>query len=181
MCTVFQGKLNTLDEVGGFTLTVFTQNLDGHDFGTWGDTCLSACRALPRQDACGMGAVTIVVHRVVVLIIDVIAVVRELAAAVPHAVGNVDMVVVDTCVDVADDDAVARIARATVVPNRRRVDFVDMPSVVPCVDGTSHLVVRDHLTHLVRDNHGNILALSELCDDFGTGRAAEAVERPEGF
>ena len=81
----------------------------------------------------------------------------------------------------ADDDTVARIARAVVVPNCRRVDFVDMPSIVPCVYGTNRFVVRNHLTHLIRDNHGNILALSELCDDFGTGRAAEAVERPEGF
>ena len=177
---MLQGKLNTLDEVGGFTLTVFSQNLDGHDFGSRGDARLGTCHALSCQDASGVCAVTIVVHRIVVLIENVIAVVRELAAAVPHAVGNIDMVVVDTRVDVADDDTVARIARAVVVPNRRRIDFVDMPSIVSC-GRANFLVLRNHRAHLVGDNHGDIFALSELCDDVFAGRAAEAVERPEGF
>ena len=120
---MFQSKFNTLDEVGRFTLAVFAQNLDGHDLGAWGNARLCACGALSRHDASSVCAVTIVVHGVVVLIEDVIAVVRELAAAVPHTVGDVDVVVVDARVDVADDDAVARIARAVVVPNRWRVDL----------------------------------------------------------
>ena len=123
-----------------------------------------------------MGAVTLVVHGVKVLIENVIAVVRKLAAAVPHAVGNVDMVVVDARVDEADDDAVARVAHAVVVPNRRRVDFVDMPGIGSCVSRATHLILRNHLTHLVGDNHGNVLALSKLCDDLAASRAAEAVE-----
>lgn len=178
---MFQGKLNTLDEVGGFALTVFTQYLDRHDLGAWGDARLGACRALPRQDASGMGAVSVVVHGVVVLIENVIAVVRELTATVPHAIGDVDVVVVDARVDVADDDAVARVARTVVVPNRRCVDLVDMPGVGSCVGRATHLVLRNHLTHFVGDNHGNVLALSKLGKDYGTGRTAEAVERPEGF
>ena len=162
VCTVFQGKLDTLYEVGGFALTVFTQNLDGHDFGSRCYARLGACRALSRQDASGMGAVTVVVHGVVVLIEDVVAVVREGAAAVPHAVGDVNVVVVDARVDVADDDAVARIARAVVAPHRRRVDLVDMPGVGFCGARTSFFVVRNHGAHLVGDNHGNIFALSQL-------------------
>lgn len=178
--TVFQSKLNALDEVGGFAFSIFAQNLDGHDFGSRGDTRLGASRALTRQNASGVCAVTLVVHGVKVLIENIIAVVGELAAAVPHAVGNVDVVVVDARVDEADDDAVARVARAAVVPNRRRVDFVHMPGVVSC-GRANLLVLGNHRAHFVRDNHGNILTLGKLCNDFGIGRATEAVERPEGF
>ena len=115
--TMFQGKFNTLDKMCRFAITLCTQNLDSHDFGTWSDTCLRASIALTRDDSGGMRAMTLVVHGVVVLVENVIAVVRELAASVPHAVGDVDMVVVDASVDESDDDAVACIASAVIVPH----------------------------------------------------------------
>ena len=174
--TMFQSKLNAFDEVGGIALSIFAQNLDGHNLGTWGNARLSACRSLSRQNASSMGAMSMVVHGVVVMVENIIAVMRKFTAAIPHAVGNVDMIIVDTRIDETNYDAVARIACAIVVPNCRRVDHVNMPSIGFCGGGGDFLVLRNHLAHLIGDNHGNILAFSQLCDDFFAGQATEAVE-----
>ena len=54
-----------------------------------------------------MGAVLKVIHRVVVVVEDIVAMMRELRATVPKVVGKVEMVVVDTRVDDGHHHALA--------------------------------------------------------------------------
>lgn len=57
-----------------------------------------------------MGAVALVVHRVIVVIDDIVAVMREGRTPVPKMVRQVKMVVVDTGIDNRHHDAFAAIS-----------------------------------------------------------------------
>ena len=158
---VLQGKLDTTDKLGVATLSLGTHHLDGHDFGTRGDTRLGASRALTCHDASAVASMAVVVHGVVVVVDDIVAVVRIFIATIPHAVGNVDVVVVHACVEDGDDHVLASEACAFIIPNRRRVDFVDVPSDVFGRDGMWLLCFGDHQAHLVGTDPSHILALGK--------------------
>ena len=128
-----------------------------------------------------MGAVAVVVYRVVVVVDEIPAVIRKFRTSIPHVVGDVGMIVVHARVDDGNDDAFTGIAQ---VPNRRGFDFCDIP-----------LVVGSPVTH---DRIVVFFAISEedfllFCDISHVGafryglnhvfcrRTADAVKNPERF
>ena len=107
--------------------------------------------------------------------------IRELTAAVPHAIGDVNVVVIDARVDESNDNAIAGITRTIIIPNGRCVDFVNMPCIGFCSGRVRFFVNGHHRTHLIWDNQGNIFAFSELRNDFVACCTTKAIERPECF
>ena len=177
--TMRKGKLHTFNQLCIRAFAFGTQHLEGHNLSSWSHTGLCARIALTRHNAGGVRAVSVVIHRVVILIIDVVAMMRELAAAIPHAVDDVDMVVVDARVDKGHHNAVTRIARSIVVPHGRRVHLFDMPCQFFGCHRARPLPLGNHGPFLVQDNPCHIATLGQLTDDLGIGLAAKAIERPE--
>ena len=106
-----------------------------------------------------MGSVAKVIHRVVVVVDHIAAVMRPVRTAVPHASGNVNVVIVNTGVDDGNNNAAAIVACATIiVPDSWGVHLVDMPSVVLGIHGISLSKVGDHLSWLVTIDIVNVAA-----------------------
>ena len=175
-----QGKLDAFDDLRVTTVTGFIHDFDSHDLGSRGDACLDARVALSGNDTGAVGAVHIVVHGVVVVVDDVVAVVWELRTAVPHAACNVNVVVVDSGVENGNDNTVPVVTcRAIVTPHCRGVDFVHVPGVVPGFDWLGFTHLRKHGTELVLIYVSHVATGFDELDGFVGGHAGKGVDSPE--
>ena len=126
-----QGELNAFNDLCVTAIAGLVHDLHRHNLGSRGDTRLGSCVALSGHDAGTVGAMHVIIHRVVVVVDDIIAVMRELRTSIPHAARNVNVVVVHTRIEYGYDDTIASIScRAVVVPHSRSVHFVHMPGIV---------------------------------------------------
>ena len=178
---VCQGKFDAFEELFIAAITSLVHDFDGHDFGTWGDARLGAGIPLSGHDTGAMASVSVVVHGVVVVVDDIIAVVGVLGTAIPHAFLKIDMVVVHACVEDGHDDPVAGIACAFIVPYRRGVHLVHMPTRVLRSDFSGRFIVWNPLAKHVVIHVSDLVACLKLTDGLVGRLAGETVENPEGF
>ena len=73
--------------------------LDAHDLRIGSHTGLRACRSVASHGTSTVCAVSHVVHRVIIVVAHIVAVMRKRLAAVPKVIGQVQMVVVDACIN----------------------------------------------------------------------------------
>ena len=90
-----QGELHGFKELFVRAVAFVVHHLDCHELGVRGDTRHRTSDALSRDDTRTVRAMAVVIHRVVVVVDCVIAVMGTLRTAVPHAGGDVEVVVVD--------------------------------------------------------------------------------------
>ena len=176
---MFQSKLQTIDNLSVRAIARVVQHPDSHDLSSRSDASLSASVALSCNNTSHMCAMAILIHRVVVIIYAIISVMRKLWTAIPHASGNVDMVVIHSGINDSHNHAIAIIARrAVVAPHRRSINFIHVPSDISCLSDLCFNHIRHHLTHLISINVSHIRTFLQLSDNIFRSVTAEAIERP---
>ena len=102
-----------------------------------------------------MCSVSHVIHRVVVVVVNIIAMMRKLVATVPKMVGQVDMLVIDTRVDDSYHDALSTIAQ---LPNLIGAHLKHIWRNLTCRGGWFDGVVTQAVMLLVETDYGNVIA-----------------------
>ena len=178
--TVLQSELNSGYQLLVAAVSCVIQYPDSHYFGAWSDACLRSGDPLSGNDAGHMGSMTVLIHGVVVVVDDIVAVVWEFGSAVPHAACNVHMVVVHARVDNGHDHTVAVVAcGSVVVPHGRGVHLVNMPGVVTGAHGFGFAKIGKHFSWFVLVDIGYVATGFQLPDGLVGGLAAEGIDTPE--
>ena len=177
VATMPDGPLDTRRNGIGTATALRVQAFDTHQRGIGSHARLRSTVAIAANRTRTVRAVAMVVHGVIVVVINVVAVVREFRSAVPQVLGKVDMVVVDTRVDDGHHDALSRVAQiphlvGTNLGDVRR-DFARVRS------GTSLFAIRDPVTFDGIANHVNVIALRKALDGSLVGLEAQGVGHPE--
>ena len=123
----------------------------------------------------------VVIHRVVVIVYEVPAMVRKFGASIPHIIGNVGMVIVHTTINDGYDDTCSRISQT---PNLVSIHFGDIPLIGRCSslknDIFAFFTISDGYFR-VFCHKLHIGSLGDGIHHFFCHRAADGIDNPKGL
>ena len=176
--TMLNGELHRGDPRRLFANAVVSEGFQDHDGGIGSHAGLCPASTCSANDACHLGAVAVNIIRIVVVVIEIVAVVGVFATAIPKPTGQVLMVEAHTRIDDGDEHALAREAQ---VPYGRHVDLVQkLGNVAVAVFHSGFdLTVGNPLGFFaIGDGLDASLLLKAVDGRFG-GLAADGIHEPE--
>ena len=178
---MLHSELDSFHYITVISTAFVVQHLERHNLCSSSHTCLSAVGAVSSHCSGTMRTMSLVINRVVVFVHEIIAVMREFAAAVPHVVGDVGVVVVHPGVDYSHHHASASVAcRSIISPDIVGIHFRDIPSVAFHWQNRLIIIIfRYHPARLIQINECHIITLCQALDDVIGDFARKTVENPE--
>ena len=178
VAAVLHAPFHAACDVGGTAKAFGINAFDAHQGGVGRHARQRACRAVAKHRTSAVRAVALVVHRVIVAIYDVVAVVRKFLASIPKVVGQIKMVIIDTRIDDGHDDTFARV---TQFPDLVGVHLKDVGGGLPqCGGRCGGLRLRNQVFFMVKANQFNVIALRKVEDNGFRGGKVQRIGRPKG-
>ena len=138
---------------------------------------MRASSAIAQHRSCAMRSVALVVHGVVVVVVNIVAVIRELGAPVPEVVGHVEVVVVDTRIDNGHHNAFAREAHLPHLGGTHLDDILRDFARGRCRLGL--FAIRKPVAFNGIANHLDIITLRQILDSCLVGIQTQCVGHPK--
>ena len=177
VATMLNSPLDTIGDVFGATVTTGVQAFDTHQRGIRRHARLRGTMAVATHRARAVRAVAVVVHRVVVVVINIETMMRKLRSTIPKVLGKVDMVVVDTRVDDGHHDALARVAQ---IPHLVGTHLDDvLRDFARGRSRTCFFAIGDPVAFDGIANHLNVIALRKALNCHLVGLEAQGVGHPK--
>ena len=138
---------------------------------------MCATRAIATQNTCTVRTMTIIVHGVVVMVVNVEAMVRKCVATIPKVVSHVHMTVIDTRIDERHHDTFTLIPQ---VPNLVGTNLKDIRRDFAHGSRlTSHITFRNTIVLHGKADDGNVVTKGYRLNSRLSGIEVQGIGHPQ--
>ena len=176
--TMLQSELHGGHPMGFLANSFVVEGLQRHDGGLWSDARLRTGSSCATNGSSHMRTVSPIIGRVIVVIVEVVAVIGIFRATIPKATGQVGVVKSDARVNDGNQNTCALIA---LFPRLRRIDLQqvlgDFASIA--FRGRRGLIFKNPLGFLAVVNRHDAALLCQVVDGRFVGLATDAIHKPK--